>query len=509
MKSSTVRRPLAAAVIAASALTLAVAPPATAGPRHVFGADVALAADVQTVSTGPLMGVLSALGVDTIPIAYGSLRLNLVLDWTNSSAPDVYNALNALPLNEPTGYICGLSTTPQCRVTPVIASGLGAFGARDAINAMWSAASGNGLLPSYGPLAGLEYYRPGGYYVPSAQTTTDAVSIFFNNPLRPNGGIAARFAPLLSLFGVDAGFPQTGTQTYQPAGFDPNKLVMVSNVVDVTWAYNPMADFPVTLNPFALLNSLMAVIPPAVLFSTPITQLFDQFNDTFGIDGSTLPPRVRPTQPAPAPALRTANQFQGTDFALDLGAFFAGSPDLGLLVGAPPGVKYELFGTLRNDQLPLLMPLRLPATVINAALKAIGSPVLVGTPVADILQPALTILVNIGYPDVVTPTDLVTNPDLAALGYRAYDRTFAQTPITFGSVRPLTPRERLRIPGDVLNALATGLVTQVRKPFFGIVVPNTAAAASRQTRRATTPDRTADSKARLVNTRPIRAARVR
>ena len=47
-------------------------------------------------------------------------------------------------------------------------------------------------------------------------------------------------------------------------------------------------------------------------------------------------------------------------------------------------------------------PLRLPSELINIALKALGSPYLLGTPIADILNPALTILTTIGYADVVT-----------------------------------------------------------------------------------------------------------
>ena len=56
-----------------------------------------------------------------------------------------------------------------------------------------------------------------------------------------------------------------------------------------------------------------------------------------------------------------------------------------------------------ND-LPLLEPLRLPSRILNALFDAVGVPVHLGTPLADALQPALTILVNTGYTDVQTPT---------------------------------------------------------------------------------------------------------
>lgn len=100
--------------------------------------------------------------------------------------------------------------------------------------------------------------------------------------------------------------------------------------------------------------------------------------------------------------------------------------------------------TLVPNDLALLEPLRLPVQLINLVF---GTNL--QTPLANALQPALQILVNIGYPDVVPPAQGGT-----------YNRTFTDngTPIPFLSVSTLTPAEALAVPGDVVRALITDSV---------------------------------------------------
>ena len=111
-------------------------------------------------------------------------------------------------------------------------------------------------------------------------------------------------------------------------------------------------------------------------------------------------------------------------------------------------------------------------------LSAVNSPFLLGNPAADALEPALKILVNIAYPDVVTPSEGGT-----------YNRTFLQSAIQtpFGSVQPLTPEEKKAVPGDVWNAFVGGVEEQLAKPFLGIIVPNPAKSAATTAAAAATP----------------------
>jgi hypothetical protein len=78
------------------------------------------------------------------------------------------------------------------------------------------------------------------------------------------------------------------------------------------------------------------------------------------------------------------------------------------------------------------------------------------------LEPALEILVNTGYTDVVTPTDGGT-----------YNRTYRQSGdyVPFLSQAPLTPAEWLQVPGDVLRALVVGFQDAFPILRFGQTAP--------------------------------------
>ena len=96
--------------------------------------------------------------------------------------------------------------------------------------------------------------------------------------------------------------------------------------------------------------------------------------------------------------------------------------------------------------------------ITNAVLNGVGVPITLGTPLADALQPALTILVNTGYTDVQTPSEGGTYN-------RTYDQSGVYTP--FLSQATLTPQEWLQVPGDVVKALIGGITDEIQQ-IFGV-----------------------------------------
>jgi hypothetical protein len=201
-----------------------------------------------------------------------------------------------------------------------------------------------------------------------------------------------------------------------PRGGTPDSIPGVdlnTTTVDVTWAYDALSDFPVTPDPFSIANSIAA--------SIFVTNL---------LGGVQL--KGDPTDDA----LRNA------------GAVLTG----GLAGLAPTGQAFYI--TADPNDLALLEPLRLPVRIINAVT---GSHL--DTPHANAIQPAIKILVDIGYPDVVR------NPD------GTYYRTFATAgqPTPFLSVLPLgSPAAYLMVPGDDVRALIKGFEDQ-----FPILAPTT------------------------------------
>jgi len=286
--------------------------------------------------------------------------------------------------------------------------------------------------------AGLVPFAP----VPNATalkpSQTNEVFGFVQNPLRPNGGFLARFPDLSKALNIDPTMVAAGK--YKSAD---SKTVLNTSTIDVTWAYDPVADFPAVFNVFSLANSALAALPINLLAGASIA-------------GDPVIPL-------------------GLNVASVLGI-------TGLVLGAPADGK-AWYVTAVPNELPILTPIRLPGLGINAVLGALNSPYLLGNPVADALEPALKILVNTGYTDVLAPDKLAQCATAcgtadaktwAELGYQAYDRTFqtSATPTPFGSVEPLTPEEKKAVPGDSWNALVDGIKAEFAKPFWGILVPN-------------------------------------
>lgn len=391
---------LTAAAATAATLTVGAAAPAALQP--------VAAAETAAYITGPLPSLLDVLGVDinqliagVIPPEIQSIINLLGVDGFTTIPPsarginDTINALGFQVISVPF-----VGPVIRTRVGVVAGVGGGAYATNRAYRALISSASGR-------PWDGFDPLLPA-----SPTNQTNLVLAFVLNPERPNGGILTRFAPVLKVFGLDAYTPPAGEVT-------STGIRLNTTTIDLTWAYAPNSDFPVTLNPFAVANSLFAALP---------TNLMGGFT----IAGDNL-----------------------TEAATAIGLFVGGA-----VVGtAPVGRSY--YFTLNPNDLPLVEPLRLPSRIVNL-LTGWHLP----TPIADALEPAAKILANIGYTDVVTPMDLANDPALVAAGYQPYDRTFSPAEMStltpLYSRAPLTFDEWLRVPGDVLTALIVGIVDSIR-----------------------------------------------
>ena len=363
-------------------------------------ANAALTLDATT--TGPLLWLVSQLGVDSVSIpnipVYGSIDINL--DWTKADPVALNNELNLAQFG---GFFLYTATRPNLAATGgtgplLVAVGTGVPAAIEAYQAMLSSANGN-TLPGYDPLVAagkvnaLGQSCTGGFGCSQGTNVTNLPIALIRNPETPNGGLYARFAPIFNLFGKNPVSPNAGT------GSSPG-IKLNGVFINLALGYDMLSDFPETLNPFALANSFMASVLP-----------------TYLLDGGTIKGASTDTM--------IANL-------------------VGLLTAGAPNTSYSTF--VPND-LPLLEPLRLPSRILNAVFKQAGVPITLGTPLADALQPALEILVNTGYTDVQTPSEGGT-----------YNRTYDQSSqyVPFLSQATLTPQEWAAVPGDVVKALFDG-----------------------------------------------------
>jgi hypothetical protein len=343
-----------AARLAVTGLAATTAAALAIGSAPLAGA-ATLDVDQQVLTAGPLVNLLPAfLTLDLVPIDFAS--------------QSIYNIVNAYPFKRRTGAL-GIQYNTNDRVyslngadagqfPAVLSSGIGTRNSIEAYRAQISAVE-SGIPPN-----GYTPYQPG----VGRPNQTNQELLWLRNPLRPNGGVQARFAPLLNIFGVDTSVPGPGIR--QGAG---GLTKLNTGTVDLTWAYDPMSDLPVTLNPFSILNTLFAALP---------TNLLGGINSNLHLLDATDPNN-------PVPATTTT---LGISVASTLGLInrIAG------LDSVDPGKAF--YGTLLPNDLPILEPLRLPSRILNALF---GWDL--GTPFADALQPALEILVNTGYSDVIAP----------------------------------------------------------------------------------------------------------
>lgn len=415
----------------------AAAATATAMAAGLTAPGIAAADDVtlNATTTGPLFRLADAFGFnsfafpDLAPPLIDTLRINLnyapndpvsLADTINSYPFGGFSVLGTLFKRQPGGLLG----------TAILAgSGLGAFNVGTAYEAMLSSAGG-ATLPGYTPFvpAGTVYPLTGepctGFGCVQATNVTNLAVLQVNNPGTPNGGLFSRFQPVLDLFGANG--VSAGSASASSTGIQLN-----ASTVGLALGYNLLSDFPETLNPFSLVNSLLATVLPTNLLGG---------GDIKGDSVDTL--------------------------------------ELRLAALAGLGTTSTSFSTVAPNDLPLLEPLRLPVRIINLVLSALGVPLTLPTPIADALQPAAKILVNIGYTDVITPDELDTcatgcaDPDptkhktYAELGYAAYDRSYLEsgTYTPFLSKNPLTPQQWAKVPGDVIVALADGIKDVLQTP---------------------------------------------
>ena len=428
------------ATAAAASLAMGSAPPASAAPLNI---------NQQVLTAGPLVNLLPALGITSVgPISLGVIPvvapdgafLTLNLSPIAYSTQDIYNTVNALPFKRRTGIagtnkaffdrVYSLSGPTAGQFPAILGSGIGTGNTVEAYRTQIATVLNDGVAPN-----GFTPYQTSP--INNVPNQTNQVLLLLRNTYRPNGGLAARFAPLLNLFGVDTGMPAPGFVT------SPNGQIKLNTATfDLSWAYDPISDFPVTLNPFAIVNSLLAGLPTNLLGG-----LDQSIGDPKGIiltDAAGNPTNLTGLGLNVASVLGILNRLGGAilDLGVDEGKAF--------------------YGAIVPNDLPILEPLRLPSRLLNALFGLD-----LGTPLADALQPALSILVNTGYSDVITPDELdtcavkcntVDAQTYAQLGYSAYDRSFLAPSIAepFLSVAPLTPAEWLQVPGDVFQALITG-----------------------------------------------------
>jgi hypothetical protein len=374
------------------------------GAEPVAPSANALTLDATT--TGPLLWLINQLGIDSItipgvPVPPGPI--NIKLDWTQADPVALYNQLNS-PAFGPFNPLNASFTRPNVLAGAgstgplLVAVGTGVPAALAAYQAML--ASANGQTPAgYTPLTAsgmvnvLTGASPCSFACTQGYNVTNLPIALIRNPETPNGGLYARFAPIFNLFGMNPVSP-----TAQSGGSTGIKFN--SNIINIALGYDALSDFPETLNPFALANSVMASVLP-----------------TYLLDGGTI---------------------KGADTDAIIGNL------VGLLA---LGASQTSYSTFAPNDLPLLEPLRLPSRILNAVFKQVGVPITLGTPLADALQPALSILVNIGYTDVQTPSEGGT-----------YNRTYDQSSqyVPFLSQATLTPQEWAAVPGDVAKALFNG-----------------------------------------------------
>jgi hypothetical protein len=391
-----------AALVGATAATAVAMTMGSVAAPVAPTANAALTLD--TTTTGPLLWLVDQLGIksytfDNVPVV-GSITL--AFDYNRADPVGLYDDLNAAtfttfnPLNYYFSRPNVLASSPTGPL--LVASGTAVPAALQTYQALLASANGN-TPAGFTPLIARGKVNISGQSCSSGLTCAQGYNVtnlpiaLVRNPETPNGGLYSRFAPIFNLFGMNPVSPTASSGSSVGIKFN-------GAFVNVALGYDMLSDFPETLNPIALANSFMASVLP-----------------TYLLGGAEL---------------------KGTDLPTIEGNLIA------LLTLGVPSTTYS---TLVSTDLPLLEPLRLPSRILNEVFKAAKIPITLGTPLADALQPALSILVNIGYTDVQTPSEGGT-----------YNRTYDQAGqfVPFLSQATLTPQEWAAVPGDVVKALFTG-----------------------------------------------------
>lgn len=334
---------------------------------------------------GPLLGELLGGAVGDL---LGDLELPATLDGLVQGLDDL------IALADPiTGSLPDLV---HARITPAVGIGLGAFAVAMAYQQVVEDLPNQPGGSNYEALTG----RPN----PILGSLTVLPMILINNPARPDGGAAARFAPLAALFGIDTVNPHTQLtgENGVPLGNTGLHLGganVLPILVDVGYEYQPMGDLAAWPNPVTLTNNLAAALFPTYMLR--------------GLQLDGLSEQLGP----------------------QLGKVVSDA-----LEGKPLAVN--LYLTLDSATLPMLEPLYLAADVLNL----VGLSPLAQLPmrVANALAPALTTMTNLGY----------------ANAYRNQDGTYDRDFSTAGDETPFMSFPDVdwgKVPGDVIGQLFGGI----------------------------------------------------
>lgn len=345
---------------------------------------------INLVTTGPPFGLAALFGLNVgyVP-ALPPLLVDEITSTGSISGPVLGQLLASLGLG---GLLGGLplNLLPQIRVPIVVAFGLGALGTT------------------------LAYPQIQDYFTRDDAGVTIMPLILVRNPSRADGGLAARFFPLLDpiaqLFGYDSVVTPEVENESRGTLLDPFNVLYKPIKIDATVEYDTLSDFPSWPNPVSLVNSAAAfVFPTYILRSPDIAGATDQLLDGLpGVIGNVLDPE--------------------------------GSTNLYL--------------TLPEGSLPLLEPFRYPTDIANFFT---GGFFRFYNPFADAIEPALKILTNLGYTNVTQDMSDPLNPYPRDFSDNYGDGDLGDGP---GGVPFFTVPQGLdasRIPGDLLTALGAGI----------------------------------------------------
>lgn len=278
------------------------------------------------------------------------------------------------------------------RIPIVIGTGLGAFSAGAAYKDVLAQLSS----------------QPGGADYTGTNSLLGSLTLMpellLNNAGRANGGVLARFASILKLFGIDAVTPDvaissSGGTAIGNTGLALGGANLIPIKIDATAEYQLMSDFAAWPNPFTLVNNVAATVLPTYLLR--------------GLNAGGALSQVTTQLESLVSGLASQNS-----------------------------VDPNIYLTIAAHTLPMLEPLYLVGDVLNlTGLKPVGNVV---DGLANALSPALTSLVNLGY------SDAYWNP---ATGQ--YERTLdtAATKVQFGTLPNVNWSQ---VVPNLLKSLVTG-----------------------------------------------------
>lgn len=307
--------------------------------------------------------------------------------------------------------------------------------------------------------------QPGGANDPTPTagegSLTILTMILLRNPGRADGGIAARFAPILDP--ILGALGQNSVVTPDGQVEHSGGAILVPVKVDGTVEYDPLSDFAAWPNPFALANNGAAFLfPTYILRGADIESALPLLLAPVlgGIGGNVLSGIIGDGINVPTGLPAPFNNLPLSRAAL--------VPVLSQLVGVPVPVgdpndptswytAINSYFTLHSDAIPLLEPFRYPTDFANLFT---GGAFGFTNPFADAIEPALKILVNLGYTNV---TQDMSNP------LDPYPRDFTGN---YGSeFAPFfTFPENIdwgQVPADVFTALLAG----TQDAFFSGGIP--------------------------------------